>query len=322
MIAATRFVVGTEALTGPDDHLIALDLHELRTALSSGVPSTSFHELFDDPVVKPAREIVINVPIRRGYRFVELLEWLVCGILGEPETTQVLWRAPRKGGAGGVERILTARGWKLSRSKRGRTVELTGYPPPIGDPPVPNSFVAALAGRHLRFCADWGVFSAQHLDEGTLLLFDVAAEDDPVPLVVDVGTGYGPLALGLTVAGRAAQAVVTEVDAVALALALRNARAAGVSMRGLLEDNPIAAPKSDLTVCNFPTHLQRDRSDRLLRGLCQRAAFGRVLVVVHASLESRFVRRFAEESVCTEVVRRSAHSVLALMPSDMRPFSS
>ncbi|MGH8887565.1 MAG: methyltransferase, partial [Egibacteraceae bacterium] len=206
----------------------------------------------------------------------------------------------------------------LSRSKHGRTVELAGHPPPPGDPPVPNSFVAALAGRHLRFCADWGVFSAQHIDAGTLLLFSVAAEGDRVPRVVDVGTGYGPLAVGLTVAGLAAQAVVTEVDAVALALALRNARAAGVSMRGVLEDDPAVAPKSDLTVCNFPTHLQRDRSDRLLRGLCQRAVSGRVLVVVHASLESRFVKRFAEERVCAEVERRSVHSVLALMPYGMR----
>lgn len=314
MIQADRFVIGPNRLAGEGDHLIALDLQEQHLAQEEGTPVTPLHLLFDDLALQPAKEAAIDVPGRRGYRFLELLEWLTCAALCEPGSSEVRWYAPRKGGATGVERILTARGWDLSQAKQGKMLELAGSPPPAGESPTPASFEATLADHRLRFAADWGVFSGGRVDDGTQLLFDAAMEGDPVDLLVDIGTGYGPLGIGLVVAGHASRVIATEVDSVALLLAQRNARTADIELWAHLGDDPSTVRESALTVCNFPTHARREDSDRLLRGLCQRARSGRVLTVVHASLESRFVQRFADEGVRASVVRRATHAVLSLTP--------
>ena len=309
-----RFVIGTIGDDRSGDCVIALDAAELRAAGALGKAAVAFADLFASRPLPTATQILIQVPTWRGYRFVELLEWLVCAVLGNPDRTTVTWRSGRKTGATGVERILRARGWKLSESRDGQVIQYVGRPPEPGDRPVPLSFRTELGGRELSFYADWGVFSSDDVDAGTRLLFSAAMEGDRVPTVVDVGTGYGPLAVGLVGCGRATRAMATEVDAVALTLARMNAAAAGTALDARLEIDPAVLPDSELTVCNFPTHAKREDSDTLVRGLCRRAASGTVLIVVHANLENRYLARFAKSGAAPAVVRRGRHSVLALGP--------
>jgi 16S rRNA (guanine1207-N2)-methyltransferase len=309
-----RFLIGSIGDHRSGDCVIALDAAELRAARASGKAAVAFDELFACRPLHAAAEILIQVPTWRGYRFVELLEWLVCAVLGNPDRTTVTWRSGRKTGATGVKRILRARGWELRESRDGQVVQYVGRPPEPGERPVPLSFRTELGGRELSFYADWGVFSSADVDEGTRLLYSAAMEGDRVPTVVDVGTGYGPLAVGLVGCGRATRAVATEVDAVALTLARMNAAAAGTALDARLEIDPTVVPDSELTVCNFPTHAKREESDTLVRGLCGRAASGTVLVVVHANLENRYLARFARSGAAPAVVRRGSHSVLALGP--------
>jgi 16S rRNA G1207 methylase RsmC len=298
-----------------------LDVAELRAAEAQGNAATPFHSLLAASGASPAAEVLVNVPTWRGYRFLAFLEWLVCARLAEPSGSKVTWRALRKGGATGMERILAARGWDFTKSRDGSVVEFLGCAPSPGPCPEPASFEAELRGRRLHFSADWGVFSGEHVDDGTLLLFQVAAEHGPVDLVVDVGAGYGPLAVGLAATGVAKRAVATEIDSVALALTGRNADSAGVSVELLLHDDPTQAPVSDLTVCAFPTHLERASSNRLLRAVCDRARSGGVVLIdIHASLEGRFVGRFEAEGATASVVGRTTHSVLSVtMDAGSRP---
>jgi 16S rRNA G1207 methylase RsmC len=314
MIEASRYLLGAlpEIEGSAGDHVIALDWEDAKASRSAERAFTPFHELAAGLTVRPAPQVVVQVPPRRGYRFIEFLEWLVCSTLAQPQTGEVRWRVRRKQGAEGLERILRERGWAVAKSRSGSLVELVGPPPLPGARPVPASFETEMAGRQVRLAADWGAFSGEHVDDGTRLLLDAAVAGPPVSIAVDIGTGYGALALGLVLGGRAGRALGTELDSVALGLALINAGNAGVALDGLLEEDPTAVPKAELTVCNFPTHAQRDDSDRLLAGLAGRAPDGLVLIVVHASLEGRFKTRLLDLGVPASTVRRETHAVIAV----------
>jgi 16S rRNA G1207 methylase RsmC len=178
--------------------------------------------------------------------------------------------------------------------------------------PSPAVIESEFDGMRLGFAAGWGSFSRDHVDEGTRLLYEVAAGLDPVPLVVDVGTGYGVLAVALAAGRQARTTIGTEVDSVALHLAQRNARSAGVVFEAAFDDDPVGQPPSELTVCNLPTHADRANARLLTEGLAARAAWGDVLVVVHASLEQRYLRALATARTQVRVAKRSSHAVLHL----------
>lgn len=308
-----RFVVGVPASalrTG--DHLIALDFSELRSASDRGVAATPFHTVFHAAAIRPAGKVLIQVPTWRGYGFFRFLEWLVCARLAVPGRSEVTWRAHRKGGASGLKRILEERGWDLAITRHKSVLHYVGRPPAPGPRVEPACFEARLGGRPLTFVADWGVFSGEHVDPGTLLMLEAAASSGPVEVATDVGAGYGPLAVGLVATGVAGRAVATEVDSVALALTIRNAEAARAAVEPILDEDPMTAPAAALTVCAFPTHLERGASNRLLQGLCRRALSGAVYIAVHASLEDRFLRRVAAEGATASVVARTTHSVLTI----------
>jgi 16S rRNA G1207 methylase RsmC len=308
-----RFVVGIPpSALGEGDHLIALDFTELRSAAQYGVDATPFHEVFHSAEMQPANEVLIHVPTWRGYNFFRFLEWLVCARLAVPGSSEVTWRAARKGGAGGLKRILDGRGWELAISRHKGVIQYVGRPPAPGPRIEPACFKARLDDRSLTFAADWGVFSGGHIDPGSLLLLKAAASSGPVEVAVDVGSGYGPMAIGLVASGVAGRTVATEVDSVALALTIRNAETARASMEPILHEDPTTAPAAPLVVCAFPTHLERGASNRLLQALCRRALSSAVFIAVHASLEDRFLRRVTAEGATASVVARTTHSVLTI----------
>lgn len=84
----------------------------------------------------------------------------------------------------------------------------------------------------LDLTTDRGVFSGDRVDTGTkLLLTDVAVPADLTGNVLDLGCGYGPIAI--TVARRAPGATVWAIDVNerALGLVTENATSAGVAKR-------------------------------------------------------------------------------------------
>lgn len=96
----------------------------------------------------------------------------------------------------------------------------------------PGEVPLALPDLTLRLATDRGVFGRERVDAGTRLLL---LESPPPPLgavdLVDVGCGYGPIAL--TMAHRSPEATVWAVDPNerARALCRANAEAAGVADR-------------------------------------------------------------------------------------------
>jgi 16S rRNA G1207 methylase RsmC len=260
-------------------------------------------------------QVLVRIPAYRGKSLVPALAWLVATRLAGPAAT-VTWLVERNQGPKSLARMLSDLGWTVTPLlRRGGLVAIETVPPATPVPcPVPTSFEAERDGTTLRFAADYGVFSPGRIDDGTALLIDFALDGAPVDLVADIGIGYGAIALSLVAAGRAAAACGTDVDCIALALAQHNAETNGIPLDVVASPDPLALPPTPLTVCNIPTHIDAAATDRMCEALAARAHDGAVAIVVHASLEQRYVRRFAEAGVRMARHPGPAHVVLRSDP--------
>jgi 16S rRNA G1207 methylase RsmC len=274
------------------------------SASGEGVP---FHDLAAGRVeAPPAPEVEIAPPGYRGKRLLPVLSWLVTNRLAAPGA-RATWRVERRHGPDPARRVLEPFGGRLEPERSGRWLLLHGAVPPPHELPPPRSFTAP---RGLVFEADYGVFSPERIDPGSELLLEVAAALAPVEVVADIGAGYGALAVSLAAAGVAARAVGTEVDSIAAWLAERNAAAAGVELQLALDPDPLSVPRTPLTVCNVPTHLDAPRSAALMAALADRARDGRLLAVVHAGLEARYRRHLERPGIEISRHQGGAHVVL------------
>ncbi len=279
---------------GPADALVALTAAELSP---TGRPAAvlAFHSAMAGQVAQAAG-IDIYLPGYRGKSLIPVLSWLAATRLAEPGA-QVTWHLRKQQGPDSVLRLLADLGWNLRRSRTGQDITLAGTPPALATLPGPRSLSARLGDQAVCLEADYGVFSPQGIDQGTELLLRIALKSEPVPVVADIGTGYGPLAIGLVRNAIAERAVATDVDSIALWLAGRNAVAAGVELDARCSADPGTVPATALTVCNVPTHVDVAASASLMAGLLARAKRGRLLIVVHRSLEARYARYFSASGV-------------------------
>ena len=298
-----RWLVGAPA-AATGDRLV-----ELVDPRPGAVP---FHEAMSEGADLPrAAEVEVWLPGYRGKSLVPLLGWLAAGRLAAPGAT-VTWVVDRRQGPDSVARLLAGHGWRdLVRGRDGRTVRLAARPPADPPWPAPRRFTATIGDRELSFDADYGVFSPSRVDDGTALLAEVALAGSPVEVLADIGTGYGALAVGLVAGGLAGRAVATDVDCLALWLATRNAARHGVSVSVACQADPDAVEPTGLTVCNVPTHLDTARSAAFMAGLAARARHGRLLVVVHRSLEQRYARHLTGAGLDLTRHPGPDHTVLA-----------
>ena len=142
----------------------------------------------------------------------------------------------------------------------------------------------------LDLVTDRGVFSGDRVDPGTkLLLSEIVLPSGLGGHVLDLGCGYGPIAV--TVARRIAGATVWAVDVNerALALATENAASAGVGVRVravVAEDVPSEVRFSAI-LSNPPIRIgKRALHDLLSTWLTRLEPDGRAWLVVHKHLGS------------------------------------
>jgi 16S rRNA G1207 methylase RsmC len=148
-----------------------------------------------------------------------------------------------------------------------------------------------LHGRRLRLDVAQDLFSGADVDAGTrLLLRTLAAPEHAARLrVVDLGSGYGPLGLGLKLLVPEREVLMLDRDALAVRYSRRNAELNGmtrVEAAGGLGWSGAAGKRFHLAVCNVPAkagerairHFLIDAGRHLSPG-------GLVAVVVIARLE-------------------------------------
>ncbi len=95
---------------------------------------------------------------------------------------------------------------------------------------VPREVAARIAGEDYRFTTAAGTFSAERLDAGTAVLLDRGPQPSGGTLL-DLGCGWGPVAVSLARRVPAATVWAVDVNRRALELTRANAAAAGVGDR-------------------------------------------------------------------------------------------
>ena len=95
-------------------------------------------------------------------------------------------------------------------------------------PHRPGRVHVVLPDVHLELQTDSGTFSPDRLDAGTRLLLETAPPPPATGHLLDLGCGYGPLALVLAARSPGATVWAVDVNERALELCAANARRAGL----------------------------------------------------------------------------------------------
>ena len=158
----------------------------------------------------------------------------------------------------------------------------------------PGTVHVVLPDLHLELATDAGVFSPARLDPGTRLLLDTAPPPPAAGNLLDLGCGYGPLALVLAARAPGAAVWATDVNTRALALCARNAAAAGLAgVRCLPPGDPALPASYDLIWSNPPIRIGKAAlHDLLATWLGQLAPAGTAYLVVQRNLGSDSLQRW------------------------------
>lgn len=92
----------------------------------------------------------------------------------------------------------------------------------------PSTADLVLPDMHLRLHTDRGVFSPDKIDLGTRVLLESVPAPPPQGDLLDVGCGYGPIALALAHRAPNARVLGVDVNSRAVSLARRNAAEHGM----------------------------------------------------------------------------------------------
>jgi 16S rRNA (guanine1207-N2)-methyltransferase len=178
----------------------------------------------------------------------------------------------------------------------------------------PGTVHVVLPDVHLELRTDSGVFSPRRLDPGTRLLLDTAPPPPATGDLLDLGSGYGPLALVMAARSPGARVWAVDVNERALALTAANAARAGlanVTCAG--PDDPALPVSFGLLWCNPPIRVGKQALHALLArwlGRLAAGAFG--YLVVQRNLGSDSLQEWLTRSGWSagRVAARSGYRVL------------
>jgi 16S rRNA (guanine1207-N2)-methyltransferase len=158
----------------------------------------------------------------------------------------------------------------------------------------PGTVHVVLPDTHLRLATDSGVFSPERLDPGTRLLLETAPPPPADGDLLDLGSGYGPLALVLARRAPAARVWAVDVNRRALELCERNAADAGLTtVRCRPPDDPGLPATYQLIWSNPPIRIGKDALHELLSTWLGRLAPGApAYLVVQRNLGSDSLQRW------------------------------
>ena len=151
---------------------------------------------------------------------------------------------------------------------------------------------------HLELETDSGVFSPSRLDPGTRVLLETAPPPPAAGNLLDLGCGYGPLALVLGARAPRAQVWGIDVNRRALELAARNAERARLpNVSFCAPDDPSVPATFGLIWSNPPIRIGKPALHELLATwLARLEPAGEAYLVVQRHLGSDSLQRWLEES--------------------------
>lgn len=176
---------------------------------------------------------------------------------------------------------------------------------------------ASIWGSDLELTTANGVFAGEGLDRGTAILLRESAPPTGSPTVLDLGCGYGPIALGLAVHCLGAQVDAVDVNERALALCRDNAAALGVAdrVRVLRPDQVEDGRRYDAIWSNPPIRVGKQAlHELLLQWLPRLAPAGQARLVVSKNLGADTLQRWLVEQgwPCERVASAKGFRVLVV----------
>lgn len=175
-----------------------------------------------------------------------------------------------------------------------------------------------LAGRPVTLATDSGVFSADRLDPGTEVMLDLCPAPSGGGDLLDLGCGYGPIAIWL--AGHAPRATVWAVDVNERARALAGQNAATAGARNIRVCAPVDVPGQVEFAgiwSNPPIRIGKAALHDLLAGWLRRLHAGaRCYLVVQRNLGADSLARWlaGEGAQVERLGSRRGYRVLAVTP--------
>ncbi|WP_343059360.1 class I SAM-dependent methyltransferase [Micrococcus cohnii] len=184
-----------------------------------------------------------------------------------------------------------------------------------GTPERRRELTVALADREVRVQTANGVFSPDGIDKGTRALLSVVPAPPAEGSFLDIGAGWGPLALTMALRSPTATVTAVEVNERSLALCRDNARAAGAdNVRALRPDQVPEDAGFDLIWSNPPIRIGKPALHALLtRWLPVLRPGGQAWLVVQKNLGADsllpWIRTMLEEQAPGEFSVKRADTV-------------
>ena len=165
-------------------------------------------------------------------------------------------------------------------------------------PHRPGLVHVVLPDVHLALETDAGVFSPGRLDAGTRVLLETAPPPPAAGDLLDLGCGYGPLALVLASRAPGACVWATDVNSRSLRLCSINKAAAGLdNVRCVAPDDPAMPGSFALIWSNPPIRIGKAALHELLSAWLRRLApDGQAFLVVQRNLGSDSLQRWLAET--------------------------
>jgi 16S rRNA G1207 methylase RsmC len=151
-----------------------------------------------------------------------------------------------------------------------------------------------LAGREVIVATAPGIFCPDRVDIGTAVLLSEAPVPPPAGNLLDLGSGWGPIALSLGLLSPEATIWAVDVNQRALALSRANARSLGVtSFRALTPDEVPADVRFDAIWSNPPIRVGKAAlHEMLMTWLPRLTPGGTAYLVVQKNLGSDSLQRW------------------------------
>ena len=164
---------------------------------------------------------------------------------------------------------------------------------------APRTIRVQLAGREVALETAGGVFSPERLDTGTRVLLGTVPEPPQQGHLLDVGCGWGPIALTLALTAREATVWAVDVNERALDLVRRNARRLGLdNVNAVLPDDVPDGIRFGTIWSNPPIRVGKaELHALLLRWLPRLDADAIAWLVVQRNLGSDSLQRWLDEAL-------------------------
>ena len=179
-----------------------------------------------------------------------------------------------------------------------------------------RSIEVTLDGRRFTLTTARGVYSPDRLDPGTAVLLAGAPDPSPTGDLLDIGCGWGPIALTLALRSPGARVWGVDVNRRSLDLSRANAASMGIANATFCEPDDVPADVRFATIwSNPPIHVGKPALHALLeRWLPRLADDGVAHLVVQKHLGSDSLQRWISEQdwglACTRLSSAKAFRIL------------